>query len=205
MIRRGKGLHRAPALGDERVSQENYSKITGSLFRAYVAGLDALGVRAQVRGSVSPKVQQLIDQPPLHGTWLDGTELTEIFGVVMRLQGLEGIRRLGYEATRLSTAQLLRPLMRTALASGDGTPAAIFSSLDSICRPFFKGLRFEYTPAGPREGTLVLLSNYRMAPPSFAAWEGSLLIVFDECQLEGSISPAAISEDGHTGTLQVRW
>jgi hypothetical protein len=186
-----------PKPGDDRIN--------GALFRAYMAGLEALGLRREVRAQVSERVRQLMEQPPLHTAWLPGSELVEIFDAVVRERGLEGVRQLGYEATRRFTAKLLQPFMQSVRSVQAGGPEVLFRNTDTICRPLFRGLRFTYMPETPRSGTLELRSTYRMAAPAFAAWEGSLCIIFDECGVEGTISPSSISADGRVGTMKVSW
>ncbi|MBF5046015.1 hypothetical protein FGE12_26620 [Aggregicoccus sp. 17bor-14] len=180
--------------------------MTGSLFRSYVAGLDAMGLRAPVRAAVSARVQALMDTPPTHREWLGGNELAEIFRAVVGQRGIEGIRQLGYEATRLSTLQHLRPMIQATAALHGNTPDVLFSHLDALCKPFFRGLRFEYAAEGPRTGTLTMRSTYPMGVVQFAAWEGALRHIFEELKVKsGVLEPARVAPDGHSGTMRVRW
>lgn len=190
---------------DKPAADAPAERFAGSLFHAYLAGLDALGLRAAVRAEVPPDVQRMMDAPPLHTAWLGGEELGHIFHAVIQLRGLEGMRQLGYEATRGSTGRLLKPILQTTMAMHGRSPAALFTHLGSICRPLFKGLEFSYAPESERSGTLTLRSAYRMNTASFAAWEGSLRILFDECGVPGTIGASAISENGHVGTMKVSW
>jgi hypothetical protein len=182
------------------------AKVTGSLFRGYVAGLEAMGLKPTVRAAVSPKVQALIDTPPMHREWLGGDELGELFRAVYGLKGIEGIRQLGYEATRASTLKHLRPIIQTTLGLHGATPDVLFRHLDAICKPFFRGLSFAYAPEGPRAGTLTLRSTYPMGAVQYAAWEGSLRTLYDELRVPGGVvEPARIAPDGLSGTMRVRW
>ncbi|QSQ20667.1 hypothetical protein JY651_36350 [Pyxidicoccus parkwayensis] len=188
------------------MSADDTNRIAGGLFRAYVGAVDALGLRAQVYAGVPEDVRRLMDALPLHTTWLPGDELDHLFEAVARLRGLEGLRQLGFESTRTSTRRFLRPVMETTMALHGRSPTSLFTHLTSITRPFFKGLDFQYTPVSPSSGSLRLRSAYRMNAVSLAAWEGSLRMLFDACDVTtGAIGNAVISDDGHTGTFAVRW
>jgi hypothetical protein len=188
------------------MSEEDDARITGSLFRGYVAGLDAMGLRASVRAAVSPPIQALIDHPPMHREWLDGTQLVEVFKAVIAQRGLEGIRQLGYEATRASTLKHLRPMIHAAMGIHGATPADVFGQLNAICKPFFRGLSFEYAPEGPRSGAVTLHSRKAMGVVEFAAWEGSLRTLYDELRTPGGVvEPAVIAPDRLSGRMRVRW
>ena len=188
------------------MSEEDDARITGSLFRGYVAGLDAMGLRASVRAAVSPPVQALIDHPPMHREWLDGTQLVEVFKAVIALRGLEGIRQLGYEATRASTLNHLRPMIHAALGIHGATPAGVFGQLNAICKPFFRGLSFEYEAENPRAGTITLRSRRAMGVVEFAAWEGALRTLYGELRTPGGVvGPAVIAPDRRSGRMKVRW
>ena len=185
---------------------QQFRKYTGSLFHSYLAGLDLLGLRAEVRQRVPPTVAKLMDAPPLHSAWVDIDAVAPLLQTVLSLKGRESVRRLGYEATRSTTLKYLKPQMQTLTLMSGKDPAALFAALDSLCRPFFAGLSFRWTRESPRSGTLELRSTYSLDTATFAAWEGTLLLLFDECSVTtGTISPAAISEKGHVGTMRVQW
>jgi hypothetical protein len=181
------------------------AKVTGSLFRSYVEALQTMGMRAAVRAAVSPRVQALIDQPPLHRDWLDGSEVREVFKALVDLRGLEGVRRLGYECMRASILQHLRPMIQTTLGLHGRSPAVLFARLDTLAKPFFRGISFEYSEAGPREGVILLRSTYPMGSVQFSAWEGSLSALYDEVGTPGVIEPATVAEDHLSGTMRARW
>lgn len=181
-------------------------KFSGNIFRAYLSGLEAVGLHAAVRAEMPARVQRLMDAPPPPTAWIEGDELPLIFGAVMKMQGLEGIRKLGYAATSSPAARFLKPLMRVALARHGSNPSSLFTQLTSICRPFFEGLTFHFTPDGPRSGTLRIRSDRPLGTPSWTSWEGALRILFDECSVPtGVISPGAVSEQGRLATLRVGW
>lgn len=183
-------------------SQQRY---TGSLFSAYVEALRAAGLLDQVRAAVPPEVAALIDRPPLPTQWMGGEALNAILGYVTKARGLEGVRQVAYEANRLAVYRILKPLMANSLALYGGGPETLFANLDTICRPLFKSLRFEFTPEGPRAGTLVVRSEYRMAPAGWAAWEGALLLLYDACEVKGRIEPSAVRDGGLSAAMKVHW
>jgi hypothetical protein len=186
--------------------RQGYEKFSGSTFRAYLNGLDALGLRPVVRLMVPEHVKRMMDTPPPPTAWVEGDELPLLFKAVVRVQGLEGMRALGYEATRGTTGRFLKPLMQMTLAKHGSSPAALFTHLDPLCRSLFEGLEFQYRPDGKRSGRLQVRSRYALGPASWAAWEGSLRILFEECGVStGSISPSQIAEEGHLATMRVRW
>ncbi|NMO17866.1 hypothetical protein HPC49_23365 [Pyxidicoccus fallax] len=187
-------------------SGQQFRKYTGSLFRSYLSGLEMLGLRAEVRQRVPAPVAKLMDTPPLHSAWVDIDAVSPLLHAVMNLKGREGVRRLGYEATRGTTLKFLKPQMQTVTMLSGKTPSALFAAMDSLCRPFFTGLSFRWTRESHRSGTLELRSASTLDTASFAAWEGTLLLLFDECDVTtGTISPAVISEQGHVGTMHVQW
>lgn len=181
-------------------------KFSGNSFLAYLHGLDSMGLCSVVRAMVPAHVQRMMDSPPLPTAWLEGDELPLIFQAVMKVQGLEGMRALGYAAVSGTTARFLKPLMQRTLARQGRSPAALFAEMTPICRPFFEGLEFQFKPEGPRSGMLNIRSRTPMGPASWAAWEGTLRILFDECGVTtGVIRPSVISEGGRAAALKVRW
>ena len=181
-------------------------KFSGHIVRAYLGGLEAMGLRDTVHDRVPARVQRMMDAPPLPSAWMEGDELPLLFSAVMRLRGLEGMRALGYAATSSAAGRFLKPLMRATLAKHGSNPGMLFAQLTSICRPFFEGLTFSFTPDGPRSGELKIRSATPLGAPSWAAWEGALRILFDECRLAtGVISPSSVSEEGRLAAMKVRW
>ncbi|MBN1206755.1 MAG: hypothetical protein JXB05_17870 [Myxococcaceae bacterium] len=186
--------------------KQGREKFSGNTFRAYLNGLEAMGLRAVVRAMVPARVQRMMDHPPPATAWLEGDELPLLFNAVLKLQGLHGMRELGYAATSGTTGRFLKPLMQLTLTKHGRSPDALFSRLSSICRPFFQGLDFQFTPEGARAGVLQIRSSTPLSAASWAAWEGTLRILFDECGVStGNISPSLLSEEGRLATLRVRW
>jgi hypothetical protein len=181
-------------------------KFSGHIVRAYLSGLEAMRLSAKVRDMVPARVQRMMDAPPLPSAWMEGDELPLIFSAVMKLQGLEGMRTLGYAATSSSSGRFLKPLMRATLARHGSNPGVLFAQLTSICRPFFEGLTFFFTPDGPRSGELKIRSGRPLGVASWATWEGALRILFDECGLStGVISPSSVAEEGCLAAMKVHW
>ncbi|MDC0711035.1 hypothetical protein POL68_21365 [Stigmatella sp. ncwal1] len=190
-------------MGFEKQGREQYS---GSLFKACLTGLDSMGLRSVVRTMVPVHVQRLMDTPPPSTAWLEGDELTLLFNAVQRLQGLEGLRQLGFAAMYGSMGRFLKPLMQTVSSRYGRGPAALFQHLDSIFRPFFQELDFQFLADGARSGTVQIRSKHAKGPASWAAWEGALRILFNECGVTtGVISPAVLSEGGLLSSMRVRW
>ncbi|MDY7225910.1 hypothetical protein [Hyalangium rubrum] len=186
--------------------KRGHEKFSGSTFRAYLDGLDAMGLRAVVRLMVPPHVQGMMDTPPVPTVWMESDALPLIFDAVMKLQGLEGMRALGYAATSGTTGRFLKPLMQMMLNKHGRSPASLFANMSSLYRSFFQGLEFKYTPEGARSGMLQIRSNSAMGASSWAAWEGSLRLLFEECGVTtGVISPSHVSEEGRVATMRVRW
>lgn len=188
------------------LEKQGREKFSGNTFLAYLQGLDALGLRSVVRAMVHPHVQRMMDHPPAPTAWLDTDELPLIFNAVMKLQGLEGMRKLGYAATRGTTARFLQPLIQLALSKQGRHPSVLFSQLSPIFRPFFQGIDFQYKQEGPRSGVLQIRSVAPMSAASWAAWEGTLRLLYDECGVStGVVGHSQISEQGRMATLKVRW
>ncbi len=190
-------------MDSEKQSREKFS---GNTFQAYLSGLETMGLRSVVRAMVPARVQRMMDHPPPPTAWLEGDELPLIFHAVMKAQGLQGMRELGYVATSGTTARFLKPLMQLTLARHGRSPEALFIRLGSICRPFFQGIDFQFTSEGTRAGVLRIRSATPLSAASWAAWEGTLRILFDECGVStGVISPSLLSEEGRLATMKVRW
>jgi hypothetical protein len=188
------------------LEKQGREKFSGNTFRAYLKGLEAMGLSSVVRTMVPAQVQRLMDTPPLPTAWLEGDELPLLFDAVSKLQGLEGIRTLGYVASKSTTGRFLKPLMQLTLSKHGRDPGVLFTHLGSICRPFFQGLDFHFTPQGPRSGVLRVRSATAMGAASWTAWEGMLRILFDECGITtGVIGASRVTEDGCLATLKVRW
>lgn len=188
------------------LEKQGHEKFSGNTFLAYLQGLEALGLRSVVRAMVLPRVQRMMDSPPAPTAWLDGDELPLIFHAVMKVQGLEGMRNLGYASIQSTTARFLQPLIQLTLSKQGRHPAVLFAQLSSIFRPFFQGFDFQYTQDGPRSGVLRIRSGAPLGAASWAAWEGTLRILFDECGVTtGVIGHSQLSEQGRMATLKVRW
>lgn len=186
--------------------RQSTEKFSGTTFRAYLSGLDTLGLLPVVRMMVPEHVKRMMDSPPQPTVWVEGDELPLIFNAVVKVQGLDGMRTLGYEATRGTTGRFLKPLMQMTLSKHGGSPAALFSNLGPLCRSLFQGLDFQYTPDGKSSGKLQIRSSYAMGLASWAAWEGTLRIFFEECGVTtGTISPSVLREGGHVAVMRVRW
>ncbi len=180
-------------------------RINGALFRAYLSGIEAMGLRPEVRSRVSPSVLALMERPPLPSAWLPGHELTELFSAVLHAQGLQGVRQLGYEATRRATLPLLKPDIDSVLSLHGRGPEVLLRHFDRLVQPFFRGMRFTWRPESPRSGTVEVRSTYEMTPTIAAAWEGSLLCCFEACGVQGSVAPSVLGTSGHVGTMKVSW
>jgi hypothetical protein len=188
------------------LEKQGREKFSGSTFRAYLHGLDAMGLRSVVRAMVPSRVQQMMDTPPAPTAWLEGDELPLIFNAVMKVGGLDRMRELGYAATSGTTGRFLKPLMQLTLARHGANPGSLFAQVSSICRPFFQGLEFRYTPEGIRSGVVEIRSATPLGVGSWAAWEGTLRIFFDECGIRtGVINPSVITQGGRVAALKVRW
>lgn len=185
--------------------QEGTRKVKGSLFRAYVTGLERLGLLEAVRAAAPPRVRALMEAPPLHSTWLRDGELAELLDTVLSLHGRDAVRRLGSETTRATTLKLLRPMLRTALAVGGGGPEALFFGVNAFTRIFIDGVSFRFQHTAPAEGQLELRSSYAMGESLYAAWEGTLSLLFEECGVRGTIEPTRVTHGGHLGTMRVSW
>lgn len=185
---------------------QSIEKFSGTTFRAYLSGLDSLGLLHVVRMMVPEHVKRMMDSPPPATAWVEGDQLPIIFNMVMKVQGLDGMRELGYEATRGTTGRFLKPLMQMTMAKHGSSPSALFANLGPLCRSLFQGLDFQYTPDGKSSGKLQIRSSYAMGPASWAAWEGTLRLFFEECGVTtGTISPSQIREGGHLALMRVRW
>jgi len=150
------------------LEKQGHEKFSGNTFLAYLQGLDALGLRSVVRAMVPPRVQRMMDSPPAPTAWLDGDELPLIFHAVMKVQGLEGMRNLGYASIKSTTARFLQPLIQLTLSKQGRHPAVLFAQLSSIFRPFFQGFDFQYTQDGPRSGGLRIRSGASRSATSAA-------------------------------------
>ncbi len=140
--------------------RQGVEKFSGSTFRAYLSGLDTLGLRPVVRMMVPEHVKRMMDTPPPATAWVEGDELPLIFNAVVKVQGLDGMRALGYEATRGTVGRFLKPLMQMTLTKHGNSPAALFANLGPLCRSLFQGLEFQYTPDSKRSGKLLIRSMF---------------------------------------------
>ena len=180
---------------------------SAGVFRAYLKHLETSGLREQVRAAVSPNTRTAIDRPPFILSWLPHEHFIELFKAVSALQGPDGLRTMGYEATSRNMGVLVLPIMQGITNLLGAKPSSLFADMASITSPVVRGYSFTWIPETNTSGHVEI--QVRFANPDlhylFTLWEGVMRYGFDVCRTRGVIEPHVVLPDGRTGRYRVQW
>lgn len=181
------------------------SEVAGAVVRAYVDELRALGVLEEIRPRLSPEAAQLVDKPPMPVSWVEVRLAHEPLVALGQVRGRGEVRALAHRVAGGKVGVILKPLLTTTLRLFGGTPATLFSRLDTLTAVMLRGVKFSWTAAGPTAGTVGIDYPYPVDDALFATWEGMLHLGFDLSQTAGTLAQARVQEGGRRGQIDARW
>lgn len=181
------------------------AETVGAVVRAYLAELRSLGALEDVRPRLSADAAKLVDKPPLPVSWVEIRLAHEPLVALAGLRGRDEVRALGKRVVSGQLGALFRPLLASTLKLFGGTPASLFSRIDTITALALRGVKFTWTASGPTAGTIAIEYPYPVDDALFATWEGILQIAYDLAQATGTVARARVAAGGKRGELDVRW
>jgi hypothetical protein len=180
------------------------AETAGTVVRAYLAELRSSGVLDAVRPRLSADAAKLVDKPPLPVGWVEIRVAHEPLVALAALRGRDEVRAFGHRVAKGQLGVVFRPLLTGMLKLFGGTPASLFSRMETITAVMLRGVKFSWKESGPTAGTLAIDHPYPVDDAVFAVWEGLLLFAYDLVQTTGTVARARIQE-GKRGELDVRW
>ncbi|HEY6910499.1 MAG TPA: hypothetical protein VI356_14065 [Myxococcales bacterium] len=180
-------------------------EVAGAVVRAYVDELRALGAVEEIRPHLSPEAEKLLDKPPMPVSWVEVRLAHEPLVALGRVRGRDEVRALAHRVVGGKVGAILRPLLTTTLRLFGGTPATLFSRLDTLTAVMLRGVKFSWTAAGPGAGTVGIAYPYPVDPALFSTWEGMLRLGFDLTQTSGKVAQARLQEGGRRGEVDLSW
>jgi hypothetical protein len=181
------------------------AELVGSVVRAYLDDLRSIGALDAIRPRLSPQAAQMMEKPPLPVSWVEINLAHEPLVALAALRGRDEVRALGHRVVRGTLGSVIRPLLTTTLALFGGTPATLFSRMDTLTAVMLRGVKFSWTSGSSNGGTVAIDHPYPVDTAVFAAWEGVLHIAYDLAKLPGTVREARVVDGGNRGEIDVSW
>jgi len=177
----------------------------GTVLRGYLAQLRRRGWLDAVIGAASQETAELLREPPMATTWIDGAVLEEIYSIVAERFGADAVRSLVRDAIAASVSVPVMPIVRGILRVFGVRPDVIFERLDLVFRTSLSGLTFRYSKDGPRSGVVeVAYVAHRPPAIAFVAWEATLAYGFELSATTGVVRLDEV-EGGRIARFSVSW
>lgn len=177
----------------------------GTLLRGYLAHLDEHGLTRAVRERATPAVQRIFDRRPIATDWVAGETLEALVEAVHE-QGGEGlVRRMVTDSLNTTVSRILRPLGESLLRLFGVSPHTIFSRMDTINAPLFRGLSYRYEKLDER--ACLVEVRYPRVPGATAvlAWDEALAMIAKGTAPTAQPLEVRREGDGRTVVFVVRW
>lgn len=181
------------------------AETVGAVVRAYVAELRSAGALDAVRPRLSAEAARLVDKPPLPVSWVEIRLAHEPLVALAALRGRDEVRALGHRVVTGQLGAVFRPLLASTLRLFGGSPATLFSRIDTLTAIMLRGVRFSWTASGTTAGTMLIEYPYAVDDALFATWEGILQVAYDLTQAKGTIGQARLGDGGKRGDFELRW
>jgi len=181
------------------------AETVGAVVRAYLADLRSMGELEAIRPKLAGDAAKMVDKPPLPVSWVEIRVAHEPLVVLAGLKGRDEVRKLGHRVAKGQLGTLFRPLLTSTLKLFGGTPASLYSRMDTITSVMLRGVKFAWAASGPSQGMVSIEHPYPVHDALFATWEGMLQFAYDLVETTGTVSRARIGPDGKRGELDVRW
>jgi hypothetical protein len=181
------------------------AETAGVVVRAYLKELRLLNVLEAIRPRLSPEAALFLSNPPLPTRWVEVRLAHEPLVALGQLRGRDQVRALAHRVAGGNLGTIMRPLLATTLKLFEGTPATLFSRLQTLTSVMLRGVKFSWTPSGASAGTIGIEYPYPVDDALFATWEGTLLVAFDLAEAPGTIAPARPRDGGRGAEIDASW
>jgi hypothetical protein len=163
-------------------------KVKANTFRSYIRILTEDGKLDAVAALVPGDTAQLMRNPPLPGSWMDGRHMHDIVVAVDAGGGLAAVREL----SRRGTADARKPYMsivETVLKLFGTSPATLFKRMNKLVDSFLQGVDFRYTPQTERSGVMEVewSVEYEMPSCEFVGLMPTFQTLLDSCGAKGVV------------------
>jgi hypothetical protein len=170
-------------------------RVKASVLRAYARYLQREKVLAAVVARAAPVTGDLLRDPPLPSTWIEGGVFLDVQLALEAEQGPEGVMRMAELSVRDALPRFTGAVVGLLRIFG-ASPATLFSHLGQLVSSSVEGADYQYQPTGPRAGVVTIsYPGARQLPAcSFYSVLPTLRIILELCQVK----------DGQVGSPQLR-
>src|SRR5262249_58932947 len=151
----------------------------------------------------SPQAAERGERPPMPMSGVEIRLANEPMVVLAALRGREAVRALGHRVASGKIGSVMRPLLTSTLLLFGGTPATLFSRLDTLTSVMLRGLKFSWASTSPNGGTVTIVYPYPADTALYAVWEGVFHIGFDLTKVSGTIREVRLLDGGKRGEIDV--
>lgn len=181
------------------------AEVVGAVVRGYLDELRSMGALEQIRPHLSPDAARLAERPPLPISWVEIRVAHEPLVALCALRGRDAVRALGHRVAAGQMGAVVRPLLASTLRLFGGTPATLFSRLETLTSVMLRGVKFAWSATAPTAGTLTIEYPVAVDPALFATWEGMLHVAYDLTKVSGTVGQARVGAGGKRGDIDLRW
>jgi hypothetical protein len=135
--------------------------VKGTAVRAHLDYLRSVDQLVAVRGRLSAAAVELVDHPPLPGTWTDAHLLGEVTLAVHAIGGDRAVLEMARAVVTAQSLGALIPMVESVLRIFGTSPARLFERYDDLLRTTMRGLSFRYQPTSDRSGTMRAIHHSR--------------------------------------------
>ena len=180
-------------------------RVKASVLRAYLRYLKREQLLETLMQTVSPTTAELLRQPPLPSTWLDGSIYVDVQGAVEKVQGLDGVLRMVEMSLRDALPTFMGALRHVVTVFGT-SPATLYGLLGRLLTSTIQGCEYSYEPTGDRSGVVsVVYPEAKQVPArSFYTTVPTLNIVMELCSVRGQVGTPQL-RGPNAATFVVRW
>jgi hypothetical protein len=170
-------------------------RVKASVLRAYARYLQREKLLAAVVARAAPVTGDLLRDPPLPSTWIEGGIFLDVLQAVEAEQGPEGVLRMAELSVRDALPRFTGAVVGLLRMFG-ASPATLFSHLGQLVSSSVEGARYQYEATGPRSGVVTMSYPAARQLPmcSFYTVLPTLRIILELCQVR----------DGEVGNPQLR-
>lgn len=179
---------------------------SGTVVRGLLEELRSRGLFDSVRAGVSPEARAMMDDPPLHITWVPSERHEELLVRLGEIAGREKVREIVYAFMRSAVGPLVAPLVKTYFRLFGASPVSVLKNLGKVAYLLYRGMQLEYEPQTARGGFVTLRHPEPVGDSVYAGWEGALAFGKD---LTGEpafeVGRFELFENGEAGRAHVQW
>jgi hypothetical protein len=186
-------------------SGEPELRIKALTFRSFCKAVDKVGRRQAVLTRVPPETRQLMESPPLPGSWID---LWCVWHIVLAIEDIGG-PALVREVSRQATDDARGPYMRivdSVLKMFGTSPATLLKRMNALVGSFIEGAEYRYVPHGERSCVMEVAYRCSVDIPDcvFLSLIPTFVTLVESCGQKGVVA-APQRVDGTTARYLIQW